>query len=95
MKHTEGEWKIGSYSPNQDEYREIIIPEKKLIARVFNQYWGDVTKDEGEANAKLIAASPDLLEALERFVKFVDDQKLEYESAMVIQAKLAIQKAKS
>jgi hypothetical protein len=44
---------------------------------------------------KTLSVHTDLLEALERFVKFVDDQKLEYESSMVIQAKLAIQKAKS
>jgi len=51
---------------------------------------GIVTKEECVANAKLIAAAPELLESLMRFIKFVDDQKLEYESAMIRQAKEGI-----
>ena len=45
------------------------------------------------ANANLIAAVPDLLEALERFIAFADKQNLEYESALIRQCKAAIAKA--
>lgn len=51
---------------------------------------------EGELKpiADLIAAAPDLLKALERFIRFADKQGLEYESSLVRQCKAAIAKAK-
>lgn len=54
-------------------------------------------KQEAKANAHLIAAAPELLEALQRFIAFTDNVNKEhndgFESSMVLQAKAAIAKA--
>lgn len=72
FKGTKGEWKILPTS----EYRKWVnvTSEKGVIARVF---YGEappvVYKEEAEANAKLIAAAPDLLEALQEILEAVDN----------------------
>ena len=64
FKGTKGKWKILPTS----EYRKWVnvTSEKGVIARVF---YGEappvVYKEEAEANAKLIAAAPYLLEVLQ------------------------------
>lgn len=42
------------------------VSAKTLLARVYSEAFGD--HEESEANARLIAAAPDLLEALESYV---------------------------
>jgi hypothetical protein len=49
--------------------------------------------DEAKANAKLIAAAPELLEALQRFISYSERFSDGFESSMVKQAKAAIKKA--
>jgi hypothetical protein len=71
-KHTNGEWRIAV----RDE-RENSLPAAALeifseksdgwIAKVQNN--GVIKNEEGQANAKIIAAAPDLLLALQFFVK--------------------------
>lgn len=55
MKHTKGEWKA--------ERTNVIVKDIKFIQ---NMPMGTMQKrrDEAHANAKLIAAAPDMLEAL-------------------------------
>jgi K+/H+ antiporter YhaU regulatory subunit KhtT len=74
MKHTQGEWYLPhNYkmeqpsvvkSPDTGRWWAIICSGySNMICKVF----GD-SKEEAEANAKLIAAAPDLLEALENLI---------------------------
>ncbi len=81
MKHTKREWLINvtdraiSENPN---YFTINIKnekgEKKLIALVYIQLHGSPKQmDEDKANAKLIAAAPELLEALIKAKKLIKD----------------------
>lgn len=64
-KHTHGPWEVEShYSPDGSDL-VILHDQCTVIADCRNQC-GVRDCDEAEANARLIAAAPDLLEALER-----------------------------
>lgn len=59
-QHTPGPWRMGyGYAT-----RDIRSGHRHIIARV------DVVTEEGEANARLIAAAPDLLAALETLAEW-------------------------
>ena len=71
-EYTPGPWRVSdgdSFSGGSDvseppEYEYIVLAERKtpsVIASFWDFDWGD----EAQANARLIAAAPDLLEALE------------------------------
>jgi len=63
MKHTQGEW---IYNPTEIGPQKVIYSNKKaegVLATVDTT--GDISIKEIEANAKLIASAPELLEALE------------------------------
>lgn len=97
MKHTKGEWVSKPLNDASNGWIDIKMSDNTTITI----YGKPIDKENPNhkivenliANAKLIAAAPDLLEALQRFVKFVDKLNLEYESSMVLQAKDAIKKA--
>ena len=95
-KHTPGPWVVRKERElNEYDVQEIYIDTVNgptSIASVWNPD-RENEESESEYDAKLIAAAPDLLAALQRFIKFVDAQKLEYESSMIRQAKKAIKKA--
>ena len=59
FKGTKGEWKITGTGENR------IMINGSSIDVWWNLSSCDVSEDEGKANAKLIAAAPDLLEALQ------------------------------
>ena len=59
-KHTAGPWRVANGVQ--------IRSQRDQIAKVWMMRSG-----EGNANARLIAASPDLLEALQAFVKYAED----------------------
>jgi len=67
MNHTPGHWKHGEGVCNHKVY-SVAQPEKDEIVRCY----GD-TPEEAEANARLIAAAPELLEALNRIADMVFD----------------------
>lgn len=67
-KHTKEEWKISSVL--SDRHQITILSKSRIIAEVVK--WGD-NKQEIEANAKLIAAAPELLEELILLLKYVED----------------------
>lgn len=62
MKHTEGPWEVGDLVENDytPRYVEVLAGGVKIIAKAT---YGK-TDEEAATNAHLIAAAPDLLEAL-------------------------------
>lgn len=99
LKHTPGPWKLKGLNPPRiyaDEGKEIICQCDSM---------GEMTQSQEKANARLIAAAPELLAALELLLpmaeKFcnnagngADGQGLAEHSVYVIQARAAIAKAK-
>ena len=67
MKHTEGPWSAAEPRHNYDTV--IRGPKGEPIALALIAGY---TKQEGTANAALLAAAPDLLEALEEMVDLVE-----------------------
>ena len=76
-KHTPGPW------VTNDRYKTSVNAGKKHIAMVNQFKIGDVESDvwgeEHEANAQLIAAAPELLEALEELLSEFDTQMRSFE----------------
>ena len=78
-KHTPGPWRVilddtgGEFSgwPSVEAPEEI---DTAIVHRAgFHQrYWGDLSQRECIANARLIAAAPDLLAALKFIVEQID-----------------------
>lgn len=62
MTHTPGPWEVGSFS-SVNAISDTNV--KFRIADATNEYIGI---DQSDANARLIAAAPELLEALEEIV---------------------------
>lgn len=90
-KHTEGAWKssLNPLSKNK-EYLIETISNKQLIARVQSE---EVTDEQVEANAKLIAVAPDLLEALTSLYNAIDSC-VDLTPEVLQKAQKAINKAK-
>lgn len=89
MKHTPGEWEVNKIETS--DYFSLAIlshEQEEVICHIFN--WGE--KEISEANAKLIAAAPDLLKALQDIMGWVNhtrDKDLQW----AINANQAIKKA--
>jgi len=66
-EHTPGPWEI---HPQFDScYRDISAPNHIALARVVWRFEEEDRSPSCEANAHLIAAAPELLEALENLLK--------------------------
>jgi hypothetical protein len=89
MTHTPGPWSIFS-----DRADRTTIGSR--IARICDMHGKDPAfyTDEDAANARLIAASPELLEALERWISMALNSGLEGCDEILEQAEAAIAKAK-
>ncbi len=83
-KHTPGPWTI---KPYKSWDKRILLPEPSIY--VDND---DVDQDEASANARLIAAAPDLLAALEDAFVFIGTSP--HDPALLLRTRAAIAKAK-
>lgn len=100
-KHTKGEWEVRTAVP--DENRNIKIKTGDVISvgvKSNSSTWhvaialcGFKDNPECLANAKLIAAAPDLLRALDMCVKLLYDCKFNSLDDQVAEAEAAIKKA--
>ena len=70
-EHTEGEWTIPQYTRRDGYNRCWVIRGKISICRCFGK------TETAEANARLIAASPDLLVACRAWMKYNSESKEE------------------
>lgn len=65
VQHTPGPWKAYPIEMNHGlPYTPVAA--NTLLAKVYSEAFGDY--EQSEANARLVAAAPDLLEALRRVV---------------------------
>jgi hypothetical protein len=74
MRYTQGEW---SFDPNESEFSDkhyVFCPAGKTICSIFGPH--DDPEDEANGNALLIAAAPNMLNALETIfgMSSVDDK---------------------
>ena len=70
MTHTEGPWTI-QYSGNDYEGNIICANANRAVAGTITDALSDATSED-EANARLIAAAPDLLAALKALLESIE-----------------------
>ncbi len=96
IKHTPGPWRVSSESPRiiKKDYRAIGSDAGFLIASTMGHDKSGfyASEQEADANALLITAAPELLEALEELLAAT--QHLEPCPATADKARAAIAKAK-
>jgi len=84
MNHTPGPWQVAGQHEEHGAGGVILsVPKDKFIAGLSVAIYGE----ESKANARLIAAAPDLLAALERIAGFTydgekDEDGQEYEMSI-------------
>lgn len=74
-KHTPGPWKVaGGYGWEETKVcYHIVDPKKGWVAQLWNKYEEDFKScEESKANAQLIAAAPEMLEALEKVKEYIE-----------------------
>lgn len=97
MSHTPGPWSIYETAGNGGNIparMEVVAPESERAKRLIANIYG-FKLPEGRANARLIAAAPELLEALEAAYLVLTSQKTrEYADAVTL-ARAALAKARA
>jgi hypothetical protein len=81
-KHTPGPWNQAPYSPTD------VVANGDTMVAMAREGLNGIERDKAIANARLIAAAPDLLDALERIAE------LSYDSEATRVAREAIAKAR-
>ena len=104
MTHTPGPWAVhfdetGGYDCMSGSYAILCGEKWKEVAEVDQNQYGqkscdwDFRSQEAEANARLIAAAPELLEALRVILDSVDAHKVRLDIYELELARAAIAKA--
>jgi hypothetical protein len=80
-KHTEGKWIVNTriIKKSSKSFTQIKSDNGKHIAQMFDEesvYPICMTKEEAEANAKLISAAPELLECLKFISSWILDEEI-------------------
>ena len=97
-KHTPGPWKVGNSIEQRNGPREATVVAADGVRVVARLHFNRMPDDPAEANAALIAAAPELLEALKELSDLFDAWKAgEYlpDSFTTQPARAAIAKAES
>jgi hypothetical protein len=69
MKHTQGPWTTRTAFKHGEPVESVIQAGTEVLASAYDL--GSDRRDEMEANARLIAAAPDLLEACKTFAEWL------------------------
>lgn len=85
ISYTKGEWYLQKYT---DAYTNIVRCKNGKHETIFIASTTQNTSPETRANARLMAAAPDLLEALQEIVSITDRDHIAW-----VKAKAAIEKA--
>ena len=97
-KHTPGPWKVGKTSGwSGTEVKAIASIAWCAKASSYSSSWGDsqeISADEALANAHLVAAAPDLLDALEEYHRVANAVPYAQWTPAMHKAQDAIAKAK-
>jgi hypothetical protein len=98
-KHTQGEWVV--YVPQHVGCTNVAIGGDKYFGQFVELWHHQNSKEQSEANANLISAAPDLLEALESVasdlfyqIESTHGAKSANKYPSITQAQKAIKKAK-
>ena len=75
VKHTPGPWKASEFScGDRTEYgNEIVAPDGEWVAQLWNRC--EENFKNYEANARLIAVSPELFDVCESLIECVDEHQ--------------------
>ena len=68
-KHTKGEWDLADNGMDDKHQFSVVAYNSDGCRLIADTYLNRKNKEESEANAKLIAAAPDLLDALQSAYK--------------------------
>lgn len=71
VKYTSGPWYVDGFN-GRHEYIRQVSDSDVCVAQM--PHWHDEHRNELQANARLIAAAPEILEALEALLPFLPDR---------------------
>jgi hypothetical protein len=90
MEYTKGTWKL-QWKARGNDIEAIIKPgENALVATTWFGEQYRIHEAESIANAHLIAAAPDMYEALKAVVEMLDPFKTEVQKALMLHEKVEI-----